>query len=96
MFLLVTQFGGLIRKLWNKRNFKSHVSPHEMLQAVVHVSKKTFQITQQGDAIEFMAWILNSIHRALGGTKKTQTIITRTFQGHLKVVRKTIIMISCN
>ena len=49
MFLLVTRFGELIRKLWNPRNFKAHVSPHEMLQAVVLCSKKKLQITDQGE-----------------------------------------------
>ena len=34
-FTLVQRFGELMRKLWNPRNFKAHVSPHEMLQAVV-------------------------------------------------------------
>ena len=48
MFTLVTRFGELIRKLWNPRNFKAHVSPHEMLQAVVRCSRKSFQITKQG------------------------------------------------
>lgn len=48
LFLLVQRFGELMRKLWNPRNFKAHVSPHEMLQAVVLWSKKKFQITQQG------------------------------------------------
>ncbi|XP_033014955.1 U4/U6.U5 tri-snRNP-associated protein 2 isoform X2 [Lacerta agilis] len=47
MFLLVQRFGELMRKLWNPRNFKAHVSPHEMLQAVVLCSKKNFQITKQ-------------------------------------------------
>jgi hypothetical protein len=46
--ILVQRFGELMRKLWNPRNFKSHVSPHEMLQAVVLCSKKKFQITSQG------------------------------------------------
>ncbi|XP_064113183.1 ubiquitin carboxyl-terminal hydrolase 39-like [Macrobrachium nipponense] len=32
MFPLITRFGELVRKLWNPRNFKAHVSPHEMLQ----------------------------------------------------------------
>lgn len=48
-FLLVQRFGELIRKLWNPCNFKAHVSPHEMLQAVVLCSKKKFQITEQGE-----------------------------------------------
>ena len=47
MINLVRRFGELTRKLWNPRNFKAHVSPHEMLQAVVKCSKKKFQITQQ-------------------------------------------------
>lgn len=34
-YLLVQRFGELMRKLWNPRNFKAHVSPHDMLQAVV-------------------------------------------------------------
>lgn len=51
MFLTVQRFGELLRKLWNPRNFKAHVSPHEMLQAVVLCSKKKFQITEQGNAM---------------------------------------------
>lgn len=47
-YLLVQRFGELMRKLWNPRNFKTHVSPHEMLQAVVLWSKKKFQFTEQG------------------------------------------------
>lgn len=49
MINLVKRFGELTRKLWNPRNFKAHVSPHEMLQAVVKCSKKRFQITQQSN-----------------------------------------------
>ncbi|NXG83687.1 SNUT2 protein, partial [Stercorarius parasiticus] len=70
MFLLVQRFGELMRKLWNPRNFKAHVSPHEMLQAVVLCSKKNFQITKQGDGVDFLSWFLNALHSALGGTKK--------------------------
>ena len=47
MIGLIKRFGELVRKLWNPRNFKAHVSPHEMLQAVVKCSKKKFQITEQ-------------------------------------------------
>lgn len=46
--LIVQRFGELLRKMWNAKNFKAHVSPHEMLQAVVLCSKKRFQITKQG------------------------------------------------
>jgi len=49
----------VFRKLWNPKNFKAHVSPHEMLQAVVLCSKKEFQITAQGDAIHFVSWYVH-------------------------------------
>lgn len=87
MMLLVQRFGELVRKIWNPRNFKTHVSPHEMLQAVVLCSKKRFQITEQGDPIEFISWLLNSLHLTLGGshTKPKPTQISKTFQGRMLI-----------
>ncbi|XP_050390998.1 U4/U6.U5 tri-snRNP-associated protein 2 [Patella vulgata] len=86
MVLLVQRFGELLRKLWNPRNFKAHVSPHEMLQAVVLCSRKKFQITQQGDPIDMLSWFLNSLHTAMNGTKKlNSSIINKTFRGKMKV-----------
>lgn len=91
-FLLVQRFGELIRKLWNPKNFKAHVSPHEMLQAVVLCSKKKFQITKQGDAIQFVSWLLNALHLALGGTKKFKSsVINQTFRGSMKIQTKKIL-----
>jgi len=85
-FLLVQRFGELIRKLWNPCNFKAHVSPHEMLQSVVLCSKKKFQITQQGDPIDFLSWFLNAMHSAMNGTKKmNSSIISKTFRGKMRV-----------
>jgi U4/U6.U5 tri-snRNP-associated protein 2 len=55
--LLPQRFGELMRKLWNARAFKAHVSPHEMLQAIVLCSEKKFQITQQS---EFQSSVFNS------------------------------------
>jgi len=91
-FLLVTRFGELIRKLWNTKNFKAHVSPHEMLQAVVLCSKKKFQITEQGDSGQFLPWFLNSLHLALGGTKKrSSSVIYKNFLGSMKIHSKKIL-----
>jgi len=86
MFPLVQRFGELIRKIWNPRNFKAHVSPHEMLQAVTSCSKKKFQFTVQGYPIDFLSWFLNSIHMTLNGTKKPKSsIIYRSFRGEMIV-----------
>ncbi|VDL91886.1 unnamed protein product, partial [Schistocephalus solidus] len=83
-FLLIQRFGELIRKLWNPRNFKTHVSPHEFLQAVVLCSKKRFQFTEQGDALEFLSWLLNSTPAA---TKKPArpTIVSQTLRGRMLI-----------
>ena len=90
--ILVQRFGELIRKLWNPRNFKAHVSPHEMLQAVVLCSKKNFQITKQGDAVSFLSWLLNALHMALGGTKKAgSSVIYKTFRGEMRIRTKKIL-----
>lgn len=91
MILLTQRFGELIRKLWNPRNFKAHVSPHEMLQSIVLCSRKRFQITVQGDPLELLAWFLNSLHAALNGTKKrNSSIITKTFQGEMKIYSRKV------
>ena len=44
-FELVTRFGELIRKLWNPKNFKAHVSPHEMLQVKIFDKCKPFEFS---------------------------------------------------
>ncbi|XP_015191822.1 PREDICTED: U4/U6.U5 tri-snRNP-associated protein 2 [Polistes dominula] len=90
-YLLVQRFGELMRKLWNPRNFKAHVSPHEMLQAVVLWSKKRFQFTEQGDPVDFLSWFLNALHLALNGTKKRDSsIVYKTFLGHMRIYTRKI------
>ena len=88
---LLQRFGELIRKLWNPKAFKAHVSPHEMLQAVVLSSKKQFQITEQGDAVSFLSWLLNALHLALNGTKKAgSSVVYETFRGEMRIFTKKI------
>lgn len=67
---LVRRFAGLAKKVWNPRLFKAQVSPHEFLQEVARVSAGRFKITEQGDPIEFLGWLLNKVHVDLGGSKK--------------------------
>lgn len=56
------------------------MSPHEFLQAVMKVSKKRFRIGQQSDPVEFMAWLLNTLHADLRTSKKSNSIIHECFQ----------------
>ncbi|GBG91782.1 hypothetical protein CBR_g53671 [Chara braunii] len=88
---LVQRFGELFRKIWHPRNFKGQVSPHEFLQAVMVASRKRFRIGTQSDPVEFMSWLLNTLHHDLGGTKKpNSSIIYRCFQGELEVVSEVV------
>lgn len=60
--LLPQRFGELIRKLWNPHAFKAHVSPHEMLQAIVLCSDKKFQIIKQGFFLILKSILLEGKH----------------------------------
>lgn len=85
---LVHRFGELTRKIWHARNFKGQVSPHEFLQAVMKASKKRFRIGVQSNPVEFMSWLLNTLHSDLRNTKKNTSIIYECFQGELEVVKE--------
>ncbi|XP_041485760.1 U4/U6.U5 tri-snRNP-associated protein 2-like [Lytechinus variegatus] len=92
MSILSQRFGELMRKMWNQRNFKAHVSPHEMLQAIVLCSKKRFQITEQGDPVEVLSWFINALHASLAGTKKpNSSIVYKTFQGRMKIFTRKVL-----
>ncbi|KAL4367089.1 hypothetical protein GQ457_05G030980 [Hibiscus cannabinus] len=86
---LVHRFGELTRKIWHARNFKGQVSPHEFLQAVMKASKKRFRIGVQSEPVEFMSWLLNTLHADLRASKKSSSIIHKCFQGELEVVKET-------
>lgn len=64
------RFAGLAKKVWNPRLFKSQVSPHEFLQEVGRSSGGKFRLETQGDPVEFLGWMLNHLHKDMGGTKK--------------------------
>jgi len=82
---LVQDFSVLVRKIWNPRAFKGHVSPHELLQSVSQQSNKRFVLTEQADPAEFLMWLLLNMHTALGGKPNVNgsSIIHRIFQGNL-------------
>ena len=91
---LALRFSTLVRKLWNPKAFRSHVSPHELLQEIALRSSKRFTLTQQSDPVEFLSWFLNNLHLSLGGSKKpTKTptsVIQAAFQGHLRIESQAI------
>ncbi|KAI0043534.1 spindle pole body protein [Auriscalpium vulgare] len=83
---LVKRFAALAKKVWNPRLFKSQVSPHEFLQEVGRASGGKFRMEVQGDPAEFLGWIINQLHKDLGGTKrKNSSIMFSTFQGEVRM-----------
>ncbi len=84
--VLVQRGGELIRKMWNPRAFKGHVSPHEIMQAVMTVSNKRYLIEKQSDPVEFFSWMVNTIHEGLtNGKRKRPSPVTTSIQGELEV-----------
>ncbi|WVQ94623.1 hypothetical protein IAU59_001703 [Kwoniella sp. CBS 9459] len=89
---LVKRLATLARRLWNPRLFKAQISPHEFMQEVSKRSNGKFKSTEQGDPVEFLGWLVNTLHRDLGGSKKrNSSIIYSTFQGKVQIDTQQII-----
>ena len=86
------RFSTLVRKIWNPKAFRNHVSPHELLQEIAVRSSKKFTLTNPADPVEFMSWFLNNLHLTLGGskTKPQSSIIQKAFQGKLRLESQAI------
>eukprot|EP01133_Synstelium_polycarpum_P014926 gene14926-17650_t len=85
---LVANFGELMRKIWNPRNFKGQVSPHELIQAIQNASNRRYTLAVESDPLEFLQWLLNTMHADLGGGKGANspaTVISQAFSGAIEV-----------
>jgi U4/U6.U5 tri-snRNP-associated protein 2 len=89
---LVQRFSVLVRKIWNAKAFKSHVSPHELIQEIALRSNKKFLLTEQADPVDFLSWFLNNLHLSLGGskTKPHSSLVQKIFQGTLRIESQSI------
>ncbi|KAJ5446985.1 Peptidase C19 ubiquitin carboxyl-terminal hydrolase 2 [Penicillium cf. griseofulvum] len=91
---IIFRFSTLVRKLWNPKAFRSHVSPHELLQEIAVRSSKRFTLTNQADPVEFLSWFLNTLHLALGGSKKPSptptSVVHAAFQGRVRIESQAI------
>lgn len=90
---LLRRFATISKKIWNPRLFKSQVSPHEFLQEVGRASGGKFRMESQGDPVEFLGWLLNHLHKDMGGTKKkNSSIIFFTFQGEVRMETQQVLV----
>lgn len=74
-----------MRKIWNCRNFKGHVSPHELLQAISIRSDKKYRLDEQSNPLKLLIWFLNNLHQEFLKNKKKSTIINDCFQGQIQI-----------
>lgn len=78
-------FSQLMKKIFNRRNFKGLVSPHEFLQVVGVESGKMFKIGKQSDPVAFLSWIIHRLHAKLRLSKiKDDSVVSRCFRGKLR------------
>ena len=88
---LVRKFSRLIRQIWSAERFKSGVDPHSFVNAVAVESGGRFVIGKQGEAGEFLSWLLDKLNRGLGGGKKSkkkarkETIVQKLFGGKVRI-----------
>ncbi|KAI9218842.1 hypothetical protein BC828DRAFT_399314 [Blastocladiella britannica] len=82
---IVRQLGLLLRKIHNPRAFKAHVSPHEFLQELNSSSRRQFKLTDQGDPIAVLTWLLNAVHSDLRRRPPRSSLVFDTFQGTVAV-----------
>lgn len=62
---IARQFGLVMRKMWSGGNFKSSVSPQELVQELSVASKKRFCAGQRSDCMDLLVWLLRQLHVGL-------------------------------
>ncbi|KAH8061308.1 alpha-tubulin binding protein [Aureococcus anophagefferens] len=76
---LVHKFGELLRKLWSRDNFKSVISPHELVQEITVASKLRFQIGETSDAADFLGDVrVETLSRRTHLTKRDEADVDDT------------------
>lgn len=73
----------LLRKMYNPRNFKGLVSPHEFYQAVGVATQKKFYAKQM-DPVAFFSWMMGYLHRKIRA-KDGSSLVHDVFQGEVQV-----------
>ncbi len=62
---LVHAFSAALARLWSRHSFKPSHSPHAFVHAVSLASKQRFGPGKRHEVVDFLAWLLNSLHHDL-------------------------------
>lgn len=104
---LLLKVGELLRKMWSPWNFKSVLSPQELVNDISIFSKKKLSLGHTTPCIDVWNWLINELHAGLlecssgpAGTSKTtdsapaasdSSIISDCFAGIVEVVERRIV-----
>ncbi|ODV97817.1 hypothetical protein PACTADRAFT_36530 [Pachysolen tannophilus NRRL Y-2460] len=81
---LIRQFSLTVKKIWSSKLFKSHISPHELLQFISKKSNGIFTLAKQKDPKDFLIWLLNNLNQSFFKNKNSK-IISKLFQGKVQI-----------
>lgn len=80
---VLSSLADLMRKMYNPRNFKGIVSPHEFYQAIGHTTQKKFY-GEQKDPVALFSWLMGYLHRKMKA-KDGSSLLHDIFQGEVQV-----------
>lgn len=87
--LLYTRTTELIKKIWSDKNFKGHVSPHELVQGISLKSNKKFTIGGiQKNPIDLLIWLLNNLEKEYFNCFSKEikiNIVDQCFRGYIEI-----------
>jgi hypothetical protein len=82
---LVSRFGELMQRLWSPAAFKSTVSPIEFITEVSARTAKRFTVGTPAEAVDFLVWLLNTLHADLTAKDAGVVAAQRAAQATSKV-----------
>lgn len=65
------KLGDLMRRCWNDKAFKTHVTPYELMRAVGAASRDAFTSETEGDPVAFFQFMLNTVEMGLKHIRAT-------------------------
>lgn len=89
-----------MRKLWSPHNFKSMVSPQELVQIISVESKRKFSIGTRCEVLELFSWLLMTLQKELNKNVKRSlhtNVLYEPFQVmYLSNIRIIVNLIVCS
>jgi hypothetical protein len=74
--------------MWSSSNFKSTVSPQELVQELSVESKRKFTLGQRAECLDLLVWMLGTLHRGLGKEAASRALTEGTPGGNSAQARQ--------